>query len=97
MTARLGYSALLDGPLQENLWAGSHVSVHGVTLNATITGTLTIYGITQANGQPQAWVISGGSTAGYYATPGSGGTGGNPLSYAWSNAADIGKGFISFR
>jgi hypothetical protein len=90
-------SNLLDGGLQENIWAGGAVTVYGVTLNATLTGTLTIYGITQSNGQPQSWVIGAASPAGYYAPPGTGNTGGNLLAYAFSNAADQGKAFISYR
>ena len=74
----------------------SPASAIGIALKSALTGSLTITGVAQANGSPQAWTIAPGST-GYQAAPGAGHTGGGRLNYSLSNVgADAGKAVALF-
>jgi hypothetical protein len=79
-----------------NLWSGSSVSILHLVIAATLAGTLTITGICATNGQPVAWSLPPGTTAGVYAAPGSGDTGGALLAYSLSDPTDSGMAVIAF-
>ncbi len=67
---------------------GSQITVRGIALTRTLTGNLSVNGITQSNGSPQAWVIASGSS-GWQATPGSGKAWSN-LNFSYASAGDQG-------
>lgn len=70
--------------------AGQNTEVFGVLLSRTLSGSITFTGMAQSDGSAQSWTINAGSTAGRYAAPGSGKTGGNQLTYALSDVANDG-------
>jgi len=76
-----------------NISDGSARAV-GIVLKSALTGSLTVTGIVQSNGSPQAWTIAPAST-GYQAAPGAGHSGGGALYYSLSNVgADAAKAVI---
>jgi hypothetical protein len=63
-----------------------------VAVQSTLTGSLTITGITNTDGTPAAWTLNPGTTPGVYAAPGSGLCGANTAGYSLSNVgADADK------
>ena len=94
----IGNSQLLTGGPGDGeiSTASSNGTVFGVCIKTALTGTLTIFGMTQSTGSPQAWAIAPG-TSGYVAPPGSTKFFG-ALRYLLSNAAaDAGKAFIAYQ
>jgi hypothetical protein len=70
---------------------GQNHKIYGICIKSALTGTLTIVGVVQADGTDAAWVIPS-TTVGYVAPPGAGITGGQALSFTYSNpGADAGK------
>ena len=94
----IGNSQLLTGGPGDGeiSTASSNGAVFGVCIKTALTGTLTVIGLTQANGAAQAWALAPG-TSGYVAPPGSTKFFG-ALRYTLSNAAaDGGKAFIAYQ
>ena len=95
MNANNGLSMVLNDQ-QGHVWTGSAATINALAIKAPLTGSLTIYGLTQSSGQPQSWVLTPGTPAGVYAAPGTGQTGGNLLAYALSSADDSAKACIAY-
>ena len=95
MNATNGLSMVLNDQ-QGNVWNGGAATINALAIKAPLTGSLTIYGLTQSSGQPQSWMLTPGTPAGVYAAPGTGQTGGNLLAYALSSAADSAKACIAY-
>ena len=98
MSNLLGRSALLND-LQGNVSNGS-VQLFSVAITSALVGTLSIYGLTTGSSTPNTsgqtpWVIPS-TSVGVFTHPGNGVTGGLPLSYVLSNAADAGKVTLAF-
>jgi len=69
----------------------SRSSVVGVCIKSALAGSLTLVGVTNADGSPAAWVIAA-STVGFVAAPGSKYSG--RLSFAYANGADAGSAIV---
>jgi hypothetical protein len=69
----------------------SKAAIAGIVITSALAGTLTIAGVSQANGSPQSWVIAS-TTVGWVAAPGSG-LAWNPTTFTFSNAADKGNAY----
>lgn len=67
----------------------------GVALRAALTGALTLSGVSNSDGSPAAWSISGG-TSGFSAAPGSKKFWG-AMSFSYANPADAGKAVLIFQ
>lgn len=89
-----GSFATLQDPNGIVIQSGGQSYVAGATLRSALTGTLTLTGVCNLDGQPAAWVIGAGST-GWQSPAGNSGGICNQLGYAYSNsAADAGKALL---
>ena len=88
-------SALVLNDPSGTITNGNCTSVLGLVISRTLIGTLTLSGISAANGSPQAWSLAPGTVAGFYAAPGPG-TGGRHFSYTLSSPTDSGAAFLSW-
>lgn len=91
----LGHSMRFD-LRTANIWTGGSVRVLALALLRPLAGELRIAGIADADGQPVTWTLPPGTVAGVYTAPAAGQSGGNLLSYKFSNASDNGSTVIAF-
>lgn len=95
----LGTSVLLQGSSGRISDGGSSTKVLALAIKRTLVGSLTITGLANSDGSAYGnWTLAAGTTAGCYAAPGSGASGGNPMFYALSDSADdAGAAVIAFQ
>lgn len=93
MTNPIGMSAVLQDQTG-HVCDASSMRVFCVAISSALVGSLTLTGMTQANGAAQSWVIAPG-TSGYVAPPGIG-VAWRLLAYTLSNPADVGKAVVAW-